>query len=150
MPTLFSHRSTPPPRALPLRHQLSSCLALTWLLTTSSACQAQATTPAQLQQRYQADAGAAPQAAKGRAFFTSRHGGEWSCASCHNALPTSAGRHAVTAKALPPLAPAFNPQAFTDERRVEKWFRRNCKDVVQRECSAAEKADVLAWLRSLR
>ena len=52
----------------------------------------------------------------------------------------------VTAKPIDPLAPAFNPKAFTDERRVEKWFRRNCKDVAQRECTPGEKADVLAWL----
>ena len=112
--------------------------------------QAQTTTPMQLQKAYEAAAGASGQADKGQAFFTSRHGGEWSCASCHGQRPTGAGRHAVTGKALEPLAPAFNPKAFTDERRVEKWLRRNCKDVLQRECSPSEKADVLAWLQTLR
>jgi len=33
---------------------------------------------------------------------------------------------------------------------VDKWFRRNCKDVLSRECSAAEKADVMAYLISLK
>lgn len=112
--------------------------------------QAQTTTPMQLQKAYEAAAGASGRADKGQAFFTSRHGGEWSCASCHGQRPTGAGRHAVTGKALEPLAPAFNPKAFTDERRVEKWLRRNCKDVLQRECSPSEKADVLAWLQTLR
>lgn len=112
--------------------------------------QAQTTTPMQLQKAYEATAGAPGQADKGQAFFTSRHGGEWSCASCHGQRPTGAGRHAVTGKSLEPLAPAFNPKAFTDERRVEKWLRRNCKDVLKRECSANEKADVLAWLQTLR
>ncbi len=112
--------------------------------------QAQTTTPMQLQKAYEAAAGASGQADKGQAFFTSRHGGEWSCASCHGQRPTGAGRHAVTGKSLEPLAPAFNPKAFTDERRVEKWLRRNCKDVLQRECSPSEKADVLAWLQTLR
>ena len=37
----------------------------------------------------------------------------------------------------------------TDSARVDKWFRRNCKDVLARECSAAEKADVLAYLIGL-
>ena len=37
-----------------------------------------------------------------------------------------------------------------DRCRVEKWFRRNCNDVVGRECTAAEKADVLAWLLTLK
>ena len=41
-------------------------------------------------------------------------------------------------------------KAFTDTARVDKWFRRNCNDVLQRECSAAEKADVLAYLIGLK
>lgn len=48
------------------------------------------------------------------------------------------------------LAPRFNPERFTDNAKTEKWFRRNCNDVVGRECSAAEKADVLAWLLTLK
>lgn len=125
--------------------------SLLMLAAVAPAAQAQAAaTPAQLQQAYEAAAGAPAQAQRGRIFFTSRHGGEWSCASCHGQLPTGTGRHAVTAKSIAPLAPAFNPKAFTDERRVEKWFRRNCKDVAQRECTPGEKADVLAWLQTLR
>lgn len=119
-------------------------------LAAMALAHAQATSPAQLQRGYEAAAGEPARADRGQVFFTSRHGGEWSCASCHGQRPTGTGRHAVTNKPLDPLAPAFNPKAFTDERRVEKWFRRNCKDVVQRECSASEKADVLAWLQTLR
>jgi hypothetical protein len=51
---------------------------------------------------------------------------------------------------LEPLAPSFNPRAFTDSAKVDKWLRRNCKDVLQRECSAREKADVMAYLTSLQ
>ncbi len=47
------------------------------------------------------------------------------------------------------MAPAVNPKAFTDSAKVDKWFRRNCNDVLNRECSAAEKADVLAYLIGL-
>ena len=108
------------------------------------------TTPEQQLAHWSAQAGAPGQAARGQAFFTSRHGGEWSCASCHGTPPTSAGKHASTGKAIDPLAPAFNPRAFTDSAKVDKWFRRNCKDVLSRECTAAEKADVLAYLRSLK
>lgn len=64
--------------------------------------------------------------------------------------PTGIGKHASTGKAIEPLAPAFNRKAFTDATRVEKWFRRNCSDVLARECSAAEKADVLAYLAGLK
>ncbi len=108
------------------------------------------TSPAQQLQRWNGLAGAPGQADRGRTFFTTRHGGEWSCASCHGNPPVSAGKHANTGKAIDPLAPAINPQALTDSAKVDKWFRRNCKDVLQRECSAGEKADVLAWLLSLK
>lgn len=108
------------------------------------------TTIAQQLAHWSAQAGAAGDAARGQTFFGARHGGEWSCSSCHGTPPTGTGRHASTGKAIDPLAPAFNPRAFTDAARVEKWFRRNCKDVLSRECSAAEKADVLAYLAGLR
>lgn len=107
------------------------------------------TLPAAQLQRWSVDAGAPGRAATGQAFFNSRHGAEWSCASCHGSPPTGPGKHAGTGKPIAPLAPAFNPEAFTDSAKTDKWFRRNCKDVLGRECSAAEKADVLAYLISL-
>jgi hypothetical protein len=111
---------------------------------------AAAATPAQILSDYAARAGAAPSPQRGQAFFTATHGREWSCSSCHGEPPTAAGRHASTGKSIQPLAPAFNAERFSDPARVEKWFRRNCNDVVGRECSTAEKADVLAWLVGLR
>ncbi|MEZ5645251.1 MAG: DUF1924 domain-containing protein [Burkholderiaceae bacterium] len=126
---------------------IATALALT--LPTASAL-AGDTTPGQQLQYWSTQAGAPGDVARGQAFFTSRHGGEWSCASCHGTPPTSQGRHASTGKTIAPLAPAFNPRAFTDTARINKWFRRNCKDVLERECSAAEKADVLAYLGSLK
>jgi hypothetical protein len=125
------------------------------LVTAFTAClwapaQAADTTIAQQLAQWSAQAGAPGNAARGQSFFSSKHGGEWSCSSCHGTPPTSTGKHASTGKAIDPLAPAFNPKAFTDAARVEKWFRRNCKDVLSRECSAAEKADVLAYLAGLK
>lgn len=108
------------------------------------------TSPAQQLERWSVQAGAPGVAERGRDFFNRRHGGEWSCASCHGTAPTRAGKHASTGKTLEPIAPMANPKAFTDTAKVDKWFRRNCKDVLQRECSAAEKADVLAWLLALK
>jgi hypothetical protein len=89
-------------------------------------------------------------AARGQKFFNQTHGNELKCAACHGAVPTVKGEHAVTHKIIAPMAPAFNPQRFTDAAKVDKWFRRNCKDVLSRECTAREKADVLAWLISLK
>jgi mono/diheme cytochrome c family protein len=94
-------------------------------------------------------ADAAFSAARGRQLFE-RRASDWSCSSCHTLDPRSGGKHVVTGKAILPLAPAANPQRFTDEAKVEKWFRRNCKDVLSRECTATEKGDVLTYLVSLK
>jgi hypothetical protein len=123
---------------------LLACLAALALPASRAA------TPAELAASYAAQAGAPPVAARGEQFFTTRHGQEWSCASCHGTPPTQPGKHASTGKTIGALAPGFNPDRFTDPGKVEKWFRRNCNDVVGRECSAGEKADVMAWLTSLK
>jgi mono/diheme cytochrome c family protein len=136
----------PPLRRRTTRHIAAAVLAALLPLASHAAD----TTPAQLVSYWSVQAGAPANAARGQALFTTRHGGEWSCASCHGAPPTSAGKHAGTGKAIEVLAPAFNPKALTDTARVDKWLRRNCKDVLSRECSAAEKADVLAYLASLK
>ena len=112
--------------------------------------QAADTSPAQQLERFSAQAAMPGQAERGRVFFTSRQGGEWSCASCHGNPPTEPGKHASTGKSIDPMAPAVNPKAFTDTAKLDKWFRRNCKDVLQRECSAGEKANVLAYLIGLK
>ncbi len=88
-------------------------------------------------------------AGRGEQFFRSRHGGDWSCSVCHTDNPTAMGKHAVTKKVIEPLAPSANPARFTNATKVEKWFKRNCKDVLKRECTAQEKGDVLAYLLSL-
>jgi cytochrome c553 len=119
-------------------------------LLACAATAAQAATPIELQRVYAAQAGSPTDASRGQAFFTQTHGQEWSCASCHGKSPTQDGRHASTGKTIAPLAPAFNADRFTDAAKTEKWFRRNCKDVAGRECTAAEKADVLAWLVTLK
>lgn len=108
-----------------------------------------AATPQELAAGYAAQAGAPAAAARGEQFFTAKHGREWSCATCHGTPPTQAGKHASTGKQIGALAPGFNPERFTDPAKVEKWFRRNCKDVAGRECTAGEKADVMAWLMTL-
>ena len=120
------------------------------LLLTCAFSWAGDTSAPQQQVRWSAEAGTPASAERGRSFFVDRHGGEWSCASCHGSPPTAEGKHASTGKRMPPLAPAFNAKAFTDSAKVDKWFRRNCNDVLSRECSAAEKADVLAYLNSLK
>lgn len=112
---------------------------------------AQAAQPRELLAGYEAEArraeaGFRASATRGEQFFNARHGGEWSCATCHGNPPVGQGKHAKTGKAIAPLAPAANAERFADAAKVEKWFRRNCNDVLSRACTPSEKADVLAWL----
>ncbi len=88
-------------------------------------------------------------ASRGEQFFKSRHGADWSCSTCHTENPAAMGQHTVTKKDIKPMAPSANPERFTDTAKVEKWFKRNCKDVVTRECTAQEKGDVVTYLLSL-
>jgi cytochrome c peroxidase len=140
-------------RSCHTRHQaagLSLLLAAVLSLAMSPSAHAADTTPAAQLQRFSSQAGTAPSATRGQAFFTTTHGGRWSCSSCHGPTPLTDGRHASTGKAIKPLAPAANALAFTDSARVDKWFRRNCNDVLSRACSDGEKADVLAFLIGLK
>jgi hypothetical protein len=68
-----------------------------------------------------------------------------SCASCHTERPGNPGRHAVTGKSITALSPATTPDRFSNPARVEKWFKRNCQEVLGRDCSAAEKADFIKF-----
>jgi hypothetical protein len=133
-----------------MKQVLVVCAAL-----TITAAQARAGQPADLQAAFAAEAQqSAPgfsgfSAARGATFFGATHGGDWSCASCHGADPRAAGERGVTGKRIEPLAPVANPERFTRPDKVEKWFKRNCNDVLRRACTAQEKGDVLAWLMSL-
>jgi hypothetical protein len=48
------------------------------------------------------------------------------------------------------MASVANAERFTDPAKVEKWFRRNCKEVVGRDCTPAEKADFVLFAAESR
>lgn len=110
------------------------------------------TTPHKLLAAYTAQAGAPAAPERGEKLFKTNFGRDLglSCASCHGAAPHKSGKHALTDKPIAPLAPAANPSRFTDRTAVELNFRMNCNDVVGRDCTASEKADVLSWLLTLK
>jgi cytochrome c553 len=124
------------------------------LLLTLGAASAWAATPAELLAGYRAEAarqvsGFQPSAQRGAAFYQRSFNVSAtmpSCTHCHMSNPTQTGRHAVTGKTIQPLAPSANAERLTDLAKTEKWFRRNCTEVVGRTCSAAEKADFVAFL----
>jgi hypothetical protein len=88
-------------------------------------------------------------AVRGEAFYNAKTG-DVACATCHGASPKETGRHSTTGKDIQPMAPATNPQRFTDAAKVEKWFGRNCNDVLKRACTATEKGDFITYLQSVK
>ena len=72
--------------------------------------------------------------------------GERSCTSCHGDSPSQVGKHQKTGKAIQPMAVSANTGRYRDQKKIKKWFLRNCKWTFARECSAQEKSDILTWL----
>jgi len=70
-----------------------------------------------------------------------------SCQTCHGVDLTKSGEHIRTGKVIDPMALSVNPQRFSDEKKMRKWFRRNCKWVMGRVCTAQEKGDILTYLQ---
>lgn len=96
---------------------------------------------------------ASPATEAGNLFFhqerTHSDGRKVSCATCHTSDPRNKGMTRAN-KEIAPMAPSVNPMRFTDPAKVEKWFTRNCKDVLERPCTPQEKSDFIEYLRSLR
>ena len=91
-------------------------------------------------------------AERGRALYANEQKsprGPISCATCHTTDPRRTGMTRAN-KAIEPLAPSANAKRFTDRAKVEKWFARNCDDVLRRPCSALEKGDFLTYLLSIK
>ena len=92
-------------------------------------------------------------AERGGNFFkaerTHSDGKKVSCATCHTSDPRNQGKNRAN-KVIEPMATVANPQRFTDAAKVEKWFGRNCKDVLERTCTAQEKGDYIQYLISVK
>jgi hypothetical protein len=88
-------------------------------------------------------------AERGAAFYKATHQGGKpgtpSCTSCHGASPQDTGKTRV-GKAIDPMAVSKNPARYTDPENVEKWFGRNCNDVLGRACTAREKGDFITYM----
>lgn len=91
----------------------------------------------------------APDSTRGKSFALRKWGASQalpSCATCHTDRPSSGGRHAITGKAIAALSPTASPQRFSNPAKVEKWFKRNCNEVLGRACTPAEKADFIKFV----
>lgn len=71
-----------------------------------------------------------------------------SCTTCHGSNLKKAGKHQRTKKAIKPMSPAANSERLTDSKKVEKWFKRNCKWTVGRLCTPQEKGDFLLYIKA--
>ncbi len=73
-----------------------------------------------------------------------------SCTACHSDDPKAVGQHIKTHKAIDPIALVAQRDRFSDPAKVEKWFRRNCPEVLGRACTPQEKADFVAYMISVK
>jgi len=69
-----------------------------------------------------------------------------SCSSCHSDNLKNQGKHLRTGKDIKSMAPSVNPLSLSNTRKIKKWFKRNCKWTMGRECTAQEKADLLSFI----
>jgi cytochrome b len=150
----------PAPRFAPVRAASAVALgaaavvALALLLGLPSRAHAAGSVAADLLREYEAQARTANPAFAGfsaeaghRMYLAtfSVDGQSTSCSSCHTPDPRRPGR-TPAGKVVEPLSPGANPARLTDRREVEKWFTRNCKQVMGRECTGEEKGNFVTWL----
>lgn len=127
-----------------------SIVLLGWLSFT--ACDA--ATLDDVLKSYQAAGATTFSAARGESLWTTDYpdpespGKVRNCSTCHGKDLSRPGRHATTGKEIEAMAPSVNGKRYTDAKTIEKWFTRNCKWVLGRECTPQEKGDVLSYLRT--
>lgn len=95
---------------------------------------------------YQAEGASAASAEQGKQQWQQKQG-DRSCVDCHGTDLTQAGKHVRTSKVIQAMAPSVNPKRLSDAKKIEKWFKRNCKWTYDRVCSAQEKANFLTFLK---
>ena len=121
------------------------------LMAHSSMALAENTAVSKLLSDYQSQGAGPGQAQRGEQLWNQTFAGEApfterSCASCHTSKLSDEGKHARTGKALKPMAPSINPESLTDVKKIAKWFKRNCKWTLGRECTVQEKSDILSFI----
>jgi hypothetical protein len=94
---------------------------------------------------YEKEVGGTFSADSGKQFWYKDNDGR-SCTSCHTDSLLVKGRHERTGKIIEPMAPSVNSERLTEVKKINKWFLRNCKWTIGRECTTSEKGDILLWL----
>jgi len=127
----------------------------TFILALLAAFPAQASEAvvSQVLEGYRAEGAGDFSAERGRQMWTQQQtdqetGKPISCATCHTENLSQAGSHARTGKRIEPMAASANPEGLNDPKKIEKWFLRNCKGTLGRECTSQEKGDFLSYFLS--
>jgi hypothetical protein len=68
-----------------------------------------------------------------------------SCTTCHTTDPRKTGQTRA-GKDIEPMAASVNSKRYSDQAKTEKWFGRNCNNVLGRECTATEKGDFITFM----
>jgi len=102
---------------------------------------------------YAQESGKTFSAEKGKTLWNETHSSKKdgklrSCNSCHTKDLTASGKHKKTGKKIDPLAPSVNNERLTDRKKINKWFKRNCKWTYGRKCTAEEKGHFLTYIKS--
>lgn len=108
----------------------------------------------ELQAKYKAKGAGAFSAVVGEAlwnksFTDAKSGKQRNCTTCHTADLTKPGKHVRTGKVIEPMARSVNSKRLSEVKKIKKWFVRNCKWTIGRECTVQEKGDLLAFLKNL-
>ncbi|MBI2754862.1 MAG: DUF1924 domain-containing protein [Betaproteobacteria bacterium] len=67
------------------------------------------------------------------------------CTSCHGKDVRGTGK-TPAGKSIDAMAASVTPTRYTDPAKVEKWFKRNCTEVLGRVCTPQEKGDWLTYM----
>jgi len=91
-------------------------------------------------------------AERGRTLFVTEFGtgkeDTPACTTCHTNDPTQLGETRA-GKSIDPMAASINLERYVELKQVEKWFGRNCKSVIGRECTPIEKGDFITFMLTL-
>lgn len=115
--------------------------------------QAERNTVNQLLQEYTTQGASTADAQQGKQLWQKTFAGndefpQRSCTVCHTKDLTLSGKHIKTNKTINPMAPSVNPNRLTNSKKIEKWFKRNCKWTLGRECTPQEKANLLVYIEN--
>lgn len=102
---------------------------------------------------YRAEGGSEFSAERGKNMWTKnftqqKSGKQVNCATCHTDSLIRAGAHIRTGKVIEAMSARTNAGRFNETKKIKKWFLRNCKWTLGRECTAQEKGDFLTYFAS--